>query len=171
MWKKVAPLLIVLSIALNIAFVGMWTVHAVRAHGAGSRLRHDKVWSPLHRQLNVTDEQWREIEPRLADFQKATGDIREDVNRLRLAFLDLIAEAEPDREALRAKQDDILAGQRRMQELVIEHLLSQKDVLTPAQQRELFDMMRRRSHCSGQGHGMMPLGGERLEDLKDGMVE
>ncbi len=168
MWKKVAPLLIVLSIALNSAFVGIWTVHAVRAHYADSRLRHGKVWSPLHRQLNVTDEQWREIEPRLADFQKATGDVRADVNRLRLAFLDLIAEAEPDREALRAKQDEILVLQRRMQELVIEHLLSQKDVLTQAQQRELFDMMRRRSHCTGQGHGMMPLRGGRLEGWNNG---
>ncbi len=159
MWKKVAPLLIVLSIALNIAFVGIWAVHAVRAHYADSRLRHGKIWSPLHRRLNVTDEQWREIEPRLADFQKAARDVREDVNRLRLEFLDLIAVAEPDREALRAKQEEILAGQRRMQELVIEHLLSQKNVLTPVQQKYLFDMMRRRSGCIGHGPGMMPMGG------------
>ncbi len=163
MWKKVVPLLIMLSVAFNIAFVGIWAVHAVRAHDADSRLRHGKVWSPLHRQLNVTDDQWLAIEPRLTDFQKAAGDVREDVNRLRLEFLDLIAATEPDREALRAKQDEILAVQRRMQELVIDHLLSQKDVLTPVQQREMFDMMRRRSHCTAHGHGMMPMGGGRLE--------
>ncbi len=163
MWKKVVPLLIVLSVALNMAFVGIWAVHAVRAHYADNSLCHGNVWSPLHRRLNVTDEQWREIEPHLADFQKAARDVREDVNRCRTEFLDLIAADEPDREALRAKQEEILAGQRRMQELVIEHLISQKDVLTPTQQRELFDMMRRRSHCIGHGPGMIPLGGGRLE--------
>ncbi len=169
MWKKVVPLLIMLSVALNIAFVGIWAVHAVRAaHWSVGKLRPGDVWCPLHRQLNVTEAQWREIEPRLADFQNAVQEIRENVNRYRTEMLELIVAMEPDREALRAKQGEILAGQRRMQELVIEHLLSQKDVLTPVQQRELFDMMRRRSHCTGQRHGMNPMGG-RLEDWNDGI--
>lgn len=171
MWKKVVPLFIVLSIALNIAFVGIWAVHAVRAPWGEGRSRHGEVWCLLHRRLNVTDEQWREIEPRLDDFQKAARGIREDVNRSRTELLDLIAAAEPDREALRAKQDEILAAQRRMQDLVIEHLLSQKNVLTPTQQRELFDMMRRRSGCTGQGPGIIPMGGGRLDVWKDGRVE
>ncbi len=154
MWKKVAPLLIVLSVALNMAFVGIWAVHAFRtAHWSNGRLRHNEVWCPLHRRLNVTDAQWRQIEPRLADFQKAVQGIRENVNRSREELIALIAAAEPDRKALRAKQDEILAGQRRIQELVIEHLLSQRDVLTPIQQRELFDMMRRYSGCTGQNLG------------------
>jgi len=170
MWKKIAPLLIMLSMALNFAFAGIWAVHAVRAAQwrSTSKLRPGGVWCPLHRRLNVTEEQWREIEPRLADFQQAAGDVREDVTRLHLQFLDLIAAAEPDRETLRAKQDEILAGQRRMQELVIEHLLSQKKILTPVQQRELFDMMRRRSHCIGQGPGRIPMG---KEERKAGRLE
>jgi Spy/CpxP family protein refolding chaperone len=156
MWKKIAPLLIVLSVALNIAFVGIWAVRAGRAvHWGAGKPHHGEVWCPLHRRLDVTDEQWRDIEPRLIDFQKAARDVREDVNRCRTEFLDLIAAAEPNREALRAKQDEILDGQRRMQELVIEHLLSQKNVLTPVQQRKLFDMMRHRSGCTGQGPGML----------------
>ncbi len=171
MWKKVAPLLILLSVAFNIACVGIWAVHAVRARCADGGFRHGEVWCPLHRRLNVTDEQWRQIEPRLTDFQKAARDVREDVNRCRAELLDLIVAVESDREALRAKQDEILAGQRRMQELVIEHLLSQKNVLTPVQQRELFEMMRRRSGCIGQGPGKMPMGGGRWESWNNGMVE
>ncbi len=169
MWKKVMPLLIMLSVALNIAFVGIWAVHAVRAaHWSVGKFRPGEVWCPLHRRLNVTDEQWREIEPHLADFQNAVQKIRENVNRYRAEMLELIVAKEPDREALRAKQEEILDGQRRMQDLVIDHLLSQKDVLTPVQQSDLFDMMRRRSHCTGQGHGMIPLGGGRLEGWNNG---
>ena len=164
MWKKFAPLLIVLSVALNIAFVGIWAARTVRAaHWRAANMRHGEAWVPLHRRLNVTDAQWQEIEPRLADFQKSARIVREEVNRRRAELLDLIAAAEPDRETLRAKQDEILAGQRRMQDLVIEHLLGQMDVLTPVQQRELFEMMRRRSHCTGQGPGMMPLGSGMVE--------
>ncbi len=163
MWKRILPLLIVLSVAIAVAFAGTWIVRAVRTSRRGADgSRHGEVWCPLHRRLDVTDAQWREIEPRLADFQKAAGAVREDVNRLRLEFLDLIAAAQPDREALRAKQDEILDGQRRMQELVIEHLLAQKVVLTPDQQRELFDRMRRRSHFDGQGPGKL---------LESGMME
>jgi Spy/CpxP family protein refolding chaperone len=172
MWKKLAPLLIVLSVALNIAFVGIWAVRAGRAaHWGEGKPHHGEVWCPLHRRLNVTDEQWRQIEPSLVAFQKAAWGVREEINRHRTEFLDLIATAEPDREALRARQEEILDGQRRMQDLVIEHLLSQKNVLTPTQQRELFDMMRRRSGCTGQGPGLIPMGGGRLDDWKDGRVE
>ncbi|MFO7871423.1 MAG: periplasmic heavy metal sensor [Kiritimatiellia bacterium] len=172
MWKKFVPLLIVLSVALNVAFVGSWAVHAIRAaHWRAGKLRHGEVWCPLHSRLNVTDAQWQEIEPRLAAFQKSARIVREEVNRRRTELLELIAAAEPDRETLRAKQDEILAGQRRMQDLVIEHLLGQMDVLTPVQQRELFEMMRRRSHCTGQGPGMMPLGSGRREGGKTGRLE
>ena len=164
MWKKVVPVLVVLSVALNIAFVGIWAVHAVRsAPGRNGKESRNGVWCPLHRLLNVTDEQWREIEPRLVEFQAAAGSVREDVIRYREEMLDLIAAAEPDREALRAKQDEILAGQRRMQELMIEHLISQKETLTPAQQRELFEIIRRRSGCAGQGPGRFPMGSGRME--------
>lgn len=47
-------------------------------------------------------------------------------------------------------------------------------VLTMARQRQgndLFEMMRRRSHCTGQSPGMMPLGSGRREGGKTGMVE
>ncbi len=162
MWKKVVPLLIVLSVAINIAFFSIWAVHAVRAaHWGDGSLRQGEVWCLLHRRLNVTDEQWRQIEPRLVDFQTDARSVRESVTRYREELLDLIAAAEPDPEALHAKQEEILAGQRRMQELLIEHLLSQKDILTPVQQCELFDMMRRRSGRIGHGYGKMPMGSGR----------
>ncbi len=160
MWKKLAPLLIVLSITLNIAFVGIWALHAIRAARCGAYgVRHGEVWCPLHRRLNVTDEQWREIEPRLRAFREASRKVCGELNKSRDELIALIAAPEADRTAIEAGQEEILAGQRKMQSLVIEHLLSQKNVLTPVQQRELFDMIRRRSGCAGQGPGIVPMGG------------
>jgi len=151
MWKKLKPLLILLSITLNIAFVAIWAAHAVPTHLRDWRgVAHEEgVWCPLHRQLGVTEAQWGEIEPQLVEFQKSARAQCAQVNRLRGELIDLVAAPEPDRNAIRAKQKEILAGQRRMQELVIEHLLTEKQLLTPEQQEQLFQMMRSQSGCAG----------------------
>ena len=73
MWKKIRPLLILLSVALNVAFVTFWAVRALPSHFCGKRgtTGGGAVWCPLHRKLGTTDAQWREIEPRLAEFKKS----------------------------------------------------------------------------------------------------
>ena len=155
MWKKIAPMLIVLSVALNVAFISVWAFQAVRSHWPAGYIKDDsKVWCPLHRHLNVTDEQWRQIEPRLEAFQRDAQTLCQDINRLRGEMIGLIAADEPDRQAIAAKQNEIRAGQRRMQQLVVEHLLAEKQVLTVEQQKELFNMIRRRSACAGPARMM-----------------
>lgn len=163
MWKKIAPLLIVLSVALNVAFVGVWAVHAAGAHWGGhAPCDHGDVtagiWCPLHRQLGISQEQWKQIEPRLVEFQKTSQAICQDVSGKRLELIDLMTAAQPDQAAISAKQEEIFAGQRKMQELVIEQLLAEKRVLTPRQQQELLDLLRQRSGCAGHGPMMMGLG-------------
>ncbi len=173
MWKKIAPLLVVLSVALNIAFISVWAVHAIRGHwlGRGRCGRgdaEDSPWCPLHRRLDVTDEQRRQLEPRLAEFRRRSQAICAEMNRSRRELIDLIAAAEPDRQAIAAKQEEIRAGQRRMQQLVVEHLLAEKEVLSAEQQKELFDLIRRRSACHGPGRMMgLPEAGSSLDRQKD----
>lgn len=58
------------------------------------------------------------------------------------------AHSEPpnvDRRAIAAKQEEILASQRRMQDLSIEQLLAEKRFLTRRQQVVYFDLLNRRS--------------------------
>jgi Spy/CpxP family protein refolding chaperone len=165
MWKKIAPLLIVLSVALNIAVVGVWAAHAIRGHWTapdrcGHRDGPEGVSCPLHRKLNVTDEQWQRLEPRFEKFRRDSQALCQEVTRRRGELIDLVASPEGDRQAIAAKQEEILAGQRRMQQLVIEHLLAEKEALTPPQQKELFNLLRRRSGCAGHESmsGLMPKG-------------
>jgi Spy/CpxP family protein refolding chaperone len=151
MWKTAKPYLIVASATLNVAFVAMWIAHAAPSgalpeddgHGGPEPV----VWCPLHRELGVTQEQWSEIEPRLRAFQADAGEIRQQIDAIRMEVIDLIAAEEPDLDAIFAKQDEILATKRQMQRLVVEHLLAEKRVLTPEQQRQLFAMLRDRSGC------------------------
>jgi len=153
MVKKYAFLFIVLSVALNIGFAGVWAAQTVAGHwpaweGGGHSNSTGAVWCPLHRKLDVTDEQWQRLEPRLAQFRQAAQAVCQETQRKRAELIDLVA-AGTDRTEIAAKQEEILAGQRRMQGLVIEQLLAEKEVLTVEQQKELFDMIRRHSGCMG----------------------
>jgi len=163
MWKKIAPLLIVLSVALNLAFAGGWAMHAVRTHwtsggSCGKAEQRPGVGCPLHQKLGTSQEQWKQIEPRLAEFCKASQALCQEVTRKRREMIDLLSAPQPDRQAIAAKQEEILAGQRRVQQLVIEHLLAEKQILTAQQQQELFDLLRTRSGCASHGPVMMGLG-------------
>jgi len=72
----------------------------------------------------------------------------DEVNRLRGEMIDLVAAPDPDTDAIRAKQEEILAGHRRMQDLSIEQLLAEKCLLTVRQQKAYFDLLRHRGEVS-----------------------
>jgi Spy/CpxP family protein refolding chaperone len=146
MWKKTKLYLVVASAALNVAFVATWIAHATVSHAhpgeVGGQERKHTVWCPLHRELGVTAEQWTHIEPRLREFQDAVADFYQQSNEMRAEVIELIAAEEPDRDAIRAKQDEILATKRRIQNLAAEHLVAEKQNLTLEQQTKLFEMIR-----------------------------
>lgn len=149
MGKHAKVLLITLSVALNVAFVGVWLVHAMSSPSGmpqaypGPDTRYP-IWCPLHRELNVTLEQWQQIEPRLKEFRATADSITGEVQGLRTEVVDLLAGPHPDRQAVEAKQDEILTAQRRMQRLVAKHLLGEKEILTADQQQQLFAIIRNR---------------------------
>jgi len=160
MWKKSAPLLVVLSAALNAAFIGGWAVHAAKGRWITSE-KHDQacggVRCPLHRSLDVTPEQWQQLEPCLARFQQDSETLCQDISRRCGELVDLLAAPQPDQEAIAAKQEEILAGQRKMQERVIAHLLAEKQTLTMEQQAKLFQLIREKTGCARRNPMMGPL--------------
>jgi Spy/CpxP family protein refolding chaperone len=170
MWKKTAVILVVLSVAMNLAFIGVWGFHAVGSRcrrGGSCRDMSEKggIWCPLHRELGIDQKQWEQIEPRLVEFRKASQAVCQEVNSRRAEMIGLIAAPESDSEAIRAKQEEILAGQRKMQELTINHLLTEKKILKPEQQEAFFRMFRQRSGCAGHGP-MMNTPGEECKGKK-----
>jgi len=164
MWKKVRLYLIVASATLNVAFVAMWIAYAApsqaRPKETDQGATQHTIWCPLHRELGVAEEQWAQVEPRLREFQAAVGDLCQEVNAKRSEVIDLIAAEEPDRATIRAKQDGILATKRSIQDLVAEHLVAEKEILTPKQQQRLFEMLRDRTYCdAGPPMAGRPKGG------------
>ncbi len=149
MWRKATFYLILASLGLNLAFVAVWVAHAWPAPTAEETPPQSAIWCPLHRALKVSPQQWAEIEPRLREFQAAVGKLCDQTNALRSEVIDLIAAEKPDPDAIRAKHDEILATKRRIQQLVVDHLLAEREVLTPEQQQQLFAMLRNRTGCAG----------------------
>ena len=162
MWRKARPIVLAISIALNVALLSTWAAHAIPAHllrePAAEEAPEPEIWCPLHRELGVTMEQWRKIEPRLVEFHEKARENCRRLQSLRDELLELLAAPKPDMEAIRARQEKIQEGHGRMQELVLARLLEEKKVLTPEQQARLFSMIRRRMGCPGPGR-MMGLSG------------
>lgn len=157
MWKNVKAVIVILifSIALNAAFGAMWAIRRVPAHlgCAGHKAKSNNsscISCPLHRKLDTSEKQWQEIEPRLMEFKTSAKKICRKTKQMRNELIDLIAAPQTDFEAIHAKQDEILAEQSRMQELLISHLLAEKQTLTPQQQRILFNMIRKQCGCTGE---------------------
>jgi len=154
MWRSAKLFLVVLSVALNIAFVAVWLAHAAGCRHESARAGVEPeqvtgVWCPLHRELGVDRRQWQEIEPRLKEFQASAGELCQRIGQLRSEVIGLIASEEPDLAAIRAKQDEILASKRKIQQLAVSHLLTEKETLTVDQQEQLFGMLRNRAgSCS-----------------------
>jgi Spy/CpxP family protein refolding chaperone len=166
MWKQTKPALVLLSIALNVAFAGVWLAYAAVSHVEPQEKRCEpgdsaSVWCPLHRQLNVSADQWKEIEPRLRAFRASADEICRQISELRRGIIDQLATPNPDLDAIKAKQGDILAGQRKMQGLVIDQLMTEKKVLTAEQQQRLFEMLR--SGTAGDRGGPMLVPGRGHE--------
>jgi Spy/CpxP family protein refolding chaperone len=175
MWKTTKRYLIVTSVALNVAFVAVWIAYAALPKAdpqeAGKPRARQAVWCPLHRELGVTQEQWTQIEPRLRDFQGAVGELCQRVQGARSEVIDLIAAREPDLEAIRAKQDEILGTKRKIQDLVVRHMLAEKQVLTPDQQARLLEILREQMGCGSgppmSGRGFGPGAAEVLREGRD----
>lgn len=150
MGKKIKTAILIFSIALNAGFVTTWAVYALPTHFGHTGPKADSnaescVSCTLHRQLGMSEEQWQQIKPRLAEFKTSCQAICRQVNQVCKEIIDLLAAPQTDFEAIRAKQDEILAGQRRMTELVISQLLAEKQLLTPQQQKSLFDILRQQN--------------------------
>jgi hypothetical protein len=157
MWQKLRPLVLLLSISLNISFVVVWGIHAYNkpvksCHPTSCPDSGNcKISCPLHRDLGTTEEQWRILEPMQTQYRAASQSVCREVGNLRIAMLDQLMQQNVQRDSLRSKQDQIIEAQRKMQDLTIEHLLAEKQILSPAQYEKLLLKLRTCEGCEAQG--------------------
>lgn len=145
MWERLRTPLLVLSVSLNAAFIAFWLAQAMPGlnkvkvqpateNGVGS----SEGLAALHREIGVSPEQWEGIEPHVRNFRDETEAQLTIMGGLHDQLMALLAAPDLAETAIRAKQEEILAGQRRMQDLVLELLRREKDILTLTQRQALL---------------------------------
>mgnify|MGYP000657540682 CR=1 FL=1 len=159
MWNNLRKPLFALSLGLNLAFIAMWLIHSLPVPGGGEDISRSvddgaAVPSALHREIGVKEEQWKQIAPLVQAFREKAGKQRRKIRAFRGQLMDLLTMPGVDKAAIRLKQDEILLNQRQMQNLVIDHLLKEKEILSPEQAKKLMQYLRRQCRQdSGMGSG------------------
>jgi Spy/CpxP family protein refolding chaperone len=157
MWERIKNPLLALSLGLNLAFAAVWLSQAFFDWTARHRTAdtdHAQISSRIHREIGVTPEQWKILEPVISSFQKQAQQQRREVLSLRNQLMDLLVVPEPDHAAIQEIKEEILAAQRQMQDLVIGHLLREKALLSPDQAHKLIQSLCEQCrHDSGMGSG------------------
>ena len=161
MREKAKIVLIMLSIGFNIAFSVIWITHF--ASGRSKNADQSMVGcprtggqKPLYKQLDLSEEQSRKAESRMLAFRSDSDTICRDTGILRNELIDLIAMPNPDAGAIGKKQAEIIANQKKMQELTISHILEMKRIFTPDQQKKFFILIRGQMKCRIPGQMMNP---------------
>jgi len=156
MWSRLLRPVFVLSVSLNMAFIAVWLSHAAPRWMAAmdtskGAVDNADVSSSLHRELGVTPEQWNNIQPVIEAFREKAKAQRRTMGALRDQLMDLLAAPRVEETTIRAKQEDILSEQRKMQDLVLQLLLKEKEILTPKQQQTLFKAIHQQCICAEAG--------------------
>jgi hypothetical protein len=163
MWRRIVPVLFVFSVALNAAFLGVWGARALHGEPDEGATAGRSQESRLCCEAGVGTAELRELTPLLEEFTRERCEICRRLDRTRAELIEALAAEAPDRDLIRAKQEEIVEAQRQMQDLIVKQLLRQKDVLTPEQQQRLFDYFRKTCRCSavpGETSGCCPKQGE-----------
>lgn len=155
MWRKIQPIVLILSLAMNVGIASAWIAGVVRVKATTAcrveGARDANIWCPLHRRLGVSEAQWREIEPRMLAFHDSTRAVCRRMQTLRDEVVDLLGADNPERAEIESRQQDIAALQQHMQRLTLRHLLREKENLTPGQWENLLEMMRGNEGCGAHG--------------------
>lgn len=166
MYNKILSLILVFSLAFNIAFVGIWAYNRFGEERAASAPAPapPQTWE----QVGLDREQQRRMEQSWRALQQQLTPLRTRLESERDHVLELMAQADPDEEAIRTTQRRMAVVQEQMRRCVMTHMRETGERLSPEQRRRMFQMMRswarRRGHAStgrrrqGRGRPSGPAG-------------
>jgi Spy/CpxP family protein refolding chaperone len=104
--------------------------------------------------ITLTKEQKRQVEDIRRDFLPKVEEIRQSLRSNRLQLNELLFSEAPDLKTIEEKSNEISAIQARLEREVIDHILQEKELLSPEQKREFYEVIRNEFEKGGLGvHG------------------
>jgi len=164
MYNRTLSLILVFSLAFNIAFVGIWAYNRFGEERPAPPPPPRQAWE----QIGLDREQQRRMEQSWRALQQQVAPLQARLARERDHLLELMAQADPDEQAIRAARRRMEAAQEQMRQRVMVHMQQTREQLSPEQRRRMFQMMRTRARRRGasprgarrQGPERRPRGGQ-----------
>jgi Spy/CpxP family protein refolding chaperone len=104
--------------------------------------------------IALTNEQKRQVEDIRRDFLPKVEGIRQSLRGNRLQLNELLFAEVPDMKTIAEKSNEISALQAKLEREVIDHILQEKELLSPEQKREFYQVIRNEFDKGGLGvHG------------------
>lgn len=104
--------------------------------------------------IDLTDEQKGQVEEIRRSFLPEVAGVRQSLRRKRLELSDLLFAEHPDMQAIEAGSMDISKLQTELEKKVIDHILQEKELLTPEQKKQFYAVIRSEFEGGGLGvHG------------------
>ncbi len=99
----------------------------------------------------MTEEQRALVQEIRHTFLPKVGQIRENLRRERAELAKLLFADPPDRSRIHAVARQILLHQSDLENEVIEHILEEREILTPSQQRKFYEIIVEQFSTGGLG--------------------
>lgn len=104
--------------------------------------------------ITLTEEQKRQVENIRRDFLPKVAGIRQSLRNNRLKLNDLLFAEAPNKKLIAEKSNEISALQAKLEQEVIDHILQEKNLLSPEQKKEFYRVIRNEFEKGGLGvHG------------------
>ncbi len=104
--------------------------------------------------ITLTKEQKQQVDEIRKDFLPKVEGIRQALRRNRLQLNDLLFTEDPDMKTIAEKSRDISALQAELEREVIDHILQEKELLSPEQKKQFHEVIRKEFEKGGLGvHG------------------
>ena len=117
------------------------------------RVRHKPIRGYLDL-IALTENQKQEVEDIRKEFLPRVAGIRQTLRQKRLELNDLLFTEPSDMQAIEGKSRDISNLQTQLEKEVIDHILQEKELLSPEQKRQFYDVIRGEFEKGGLGvHG------------------
>ena len=112
--------------------------------------------------IKLNERQKEQVEEIRKDFLPRVAGIRQSLRQRRIELNDLLFAETPDMQAIAIKSGDISKLQTKLEKEVIEHILQEKELLSPEQKRQFYDVIRAEFEKGGLGvHGEQRPGSTR----------
>ena len=150
-----------LSVAINIGVLGSAGYRWLKISGEEKHHREGghAPMGFLGKELSLSQSQAREMESLRKDLEPKMEEIKVKLREKRVQLVNLLMESEPDLEKLNIQLSEIESLQTELQKLVIDHLLREKKILSPEQQKRFFSIISKRLCPEGrhQDEGLLPM--------------